>query len=81
MNIDEVVLRVIDDLRETHPKLMQSVLEKNYFITRVSPSGSSKDALTLVDFTRPMTYDQDAYINHSQSLYTEFINIPGWYEC
>jgi len=80
-DIDEVVLCALADIQKTFPKLAERLMEGEFFLTRVSPDGTSQHAVTIVDFTRELTYDPVNFMNTTQYLYTSLASIDEWYSC
>lgn len=70
MNIDEIIINSILRLEKDFPNAVQEIIREGCFVTAVKRY--DKSVMVIVDFTQPMIYDKQRFINHSAKLYYEF---------
>lgn len=68
----------IEKIVEALPAQFRRFAKEGYFVSRVMVERSD-DVYLVVDFQRPMTYDEKEFKEYSVELVNSFLKVKKWY--
>ena len=85
-NIEAIMLNCGTELAKHNPKLLQTIIEKKYFVTAVNGQKTEHgkiitENVIIIDTQRTLgsCYSWEIFKQHSLNLYDKFNNIHNWY--
>lgn len=80
-NIEKVLISAIENLAETHPKMVEAVAKNNFFITTVDMWEDKYAIIINCDRRLNMNMSWRMFQDISMQLYDQFAFVKKWYKC